>query len=178
MTEELPKNTVSERGLNLLMDIPEERSCDHATIATRWCLCHKQEIVDINSTDIRQGALLVINNINHILKARNGTQCATLTLGNVIEARHNLPTKASRDKEYFIVINANPGNGSFEANVKKISQTIKKHKSKTINRKEINNNVSFEIVGEISRINRYGDQAWCIKDHFLEKYCFCGDNPA
>jgi hypothetical protein len=34
---------------------------------------------------------------------------------------------------------------------------------------------NFEVIGDISRINKYGNQSHCIHNPFLEKYCFCND---
>ncbi len=38
-----------------------------------------------------------------------------------------------------------------------------------------NGDKNFEVIGDISRINRYGNQSHCIHNSFLEKYCFCDD---
>ncbi len=50
-----------------------------------------------------------------------------------------------------------PGKACFESIVQ---QTVDKN---------------FEVIGDVSRINRYGNQSHCIHNSFLEKYCFCKD---
>lgn len=34
---------------------------------------------------------------------------------------------------------------------------------------------NMTLIGDISRINLYGDQSHCIDSAFLKKYCFCRD---
>jgi hypothetical protein len=58
-------------------------------------------------------------------------------------------------KTYLIQIYVKPGKAFFES-------TIKSFDSK-----------KFEVNGDISRINRYSNQSRCIKNSFLEKYCYC-----
>ncbi|KAK2170547.1 hypothetical protein LSH36_2g08008 [Paralvinella palmiformis] len=55
--DELPPNELTQRGMNLLVDIPIERTCLTATIHSHWCTCHRQEAVDVNSDVIRLAAL-------------------------------------------------------------------------------------------------------------------------
>jgi len=58
-------------------------------------------------------------------------------------------------KHYLITIRTEPKRAIFEATIK-------------IN--ELNNVIS--LVGDISRINRYGTQK-CISNSYLKKYCLC-----
>lgn len=34
---------------------------------------------------------------------------------------------------------------------------------------------SWQVDTEIGRLNEYGNQSHCIRDHILEKYCYCND---
>ncbi len=60
-------------------------------------------------------------------------------------------------KTYLIQVYVKPGKAFFESTVQ---QTGDKN---------------FEVIGDISRINRYENQSHCIHNSFLEKYCFCKD---
>jgi hypothetical protein len=60
-------------------------------------------------------------------------------------------------KTYLIQVFLKPGNVFFESTIR------------------VFDNNKFEVMGDILRINRYGNQSHCIHDHFLEKYCYCKD---
>jgi hypothetical protein len=60
-------------------------------------------------------------------------------------------------KTYLIQVYVKPGKAFFESTVKMFDE----------------NNI--EVIGDISRINKYGNQSHCIHNPFLEKYCFCND---
>jgi hypothetical protein len=65
--------------------------------------------------------------------------------------------KKLKTKTYLIQVYVKPGNAFFESTVKS------------------SGNKKFEVIGDISRINKYGNQSHCIQNSFLEKYCFCKD---
>jgi predicted deacetylase len=58
-------------------------------------------------------------------------------------------------KTFLIQVIVKPGEGLFESTVKSFD------------------NKRFEVIGDISRINSYGNQSHCIHNSFLERYCFC-----
>ncbi len=60
-------------------------------------------------------------------------------------------------KTYLIQVLLKPGKALFESTVKSFD------------------NNRYEIIGDISRINRYGNQSHCIHNSFLERYCYCYD---
>jgi hypothetical protein len=60
-------------------------------------------------------------------------------------------------KTYLIQVYVKPGEVFFESTVQR------------------NGDKNFEVIEDISRINRYENQSHCIHNSFLEKYCFCDD---
>jgi hypothetical protein len=65
--------------------------------------------------------------------------------------------KVFETKIYLTQVFLKPGKALFESTVKSFG------------------NKRIEVIGNISRINRYGNQSHCIQNSFLEKYCFCRD---
>ena len=177
-TGRVQQNDLTQRGMNLLADIPAERTCSSATIHSHWCTCHKQEVEDVNSDIIRLAALVAVDHINDMI-SRHGTACVSLVLDAIIEARRIVPNVQMANKktklhellgnlrlaaasqtpdvtEYVVVFRTNPGKALFEANIRKSDA------EKTI-----------KVSGEISRINAYGDQSSCIQYFDHKKFCFC-----
>jgi hypothetical protein len=178
ITGTIRRNKLEDRGMNLFVDIPVERTCDTSAIHSHWCTCHKQELVNPSSDIVHMCGLVAVDHINDILSP-HGTVCASLVLDTVIEARQILPNTRMAPKrtklhdilndlslatsgqsqditEYVIIFRTNPGEALFEANVRK--SDVKR---------------SIEVSGEISRINAYGDQSSCIQYFDHKKFCFC-----
>jgi hypothetical protein len=80
------------------------------------------------------------------------------TLDDVMgkEIAFNNKTDNEFIKHYLLTINVKPSNALFEATVK-LNIT----------------SGQMLMIGEVSRINKYGDQSSCISDPFMRRYCFC-----
>ena len=81
--------------------------------------------------------------------------CTPLLLERIVSARH----LDSDDPQMILIVVAvkvMPSNGVFEATLKY---------SKLEN--------EFAPVKHITRINKYGDQSWCVNDIKLKPFCFC-----
>ncbi|XP_037947847.1 uncharacterized protein LOC119679522 [Teleopsis dalmanni] len=174
----------SKRAISLFDIIPENRSCADAYIEPHWCACLQWTPILMNNTR-NNGKLLkmadsIVNAINNAtMKYRN--ICASLELVKINWAMHIKPNKdvlnykGSKDKDgyvadmsadthmreelYQLQILVSPGNSLFEASVS--------HDLQTFN--------AYTKLSEISRVNKYGDQARCIyeRDPELRKYCYC-----
>lgn len=140
-------------GISLFEEIPENRSCKSAGISEHWCVCHEDNRVTNLSTIIPY-ANLMIKRINELLDPLLNI-CHKLDLDKVMAAYEH---KVADDNEKYLLITmrAKPNAALFEATVK-----INVNTNKT------------QINGDISRINRYGTQSYCIDDSHLQKYCFC-----
>ena len=162
----------SEHGISLFREIPATRTCDSAGIESHWCSCNFGEPVDIKQPHIVAGAREILNVIND--KLRESPSCATLTLAQVTDAiemkihenidKHGKNAKAFVDymgfdenvHTYMLTVEAKEGGGRFEATVQYNSDYD-----------------AFHVLGDISRVNRYGDQSYCVDLHSLKRYCFC-----
>ena len=171
------RQDVTKRGHSLFSPIPQERTCDHAAILPHWCTCHQQKTVSLNDEDIKQAAQDVVRHINRATEVSSGL-CAQLRLDQILDARSilvnekilrfqaslhdvlgrkvNYGARTEAMVTYLLTVRAQPGGGIFEA---------------TVGRSEKRS--EFRIFGEISRINRYGNQGSCIKSHSLRKFCYC-----
>lgn len=167
MGEDKPNYT--NKGISLFKPIPEERTCADAGISENYCTCYKSKSVNITTNIIRRMGMFIVSEINKLLSPKS--RCHKLNLNSIKSAHKKIPptnlieysiffgskhvTTEIDSGVYTVVIETRPGKGLFEATV------------------DYEKNFALRILGSISRINRYGDQSFCIKDRFLRLYCFC-----
>ncbi len=157
---------VTQRGISLFSEVPPQRTCDHASISEHWCTCHVHEKVSPGSAVVISSAQFVISEINKII-ARHRGLCAELFLKHIVDARKLVSSKeeamqvpapdrgsASRPTDYMLTLRTRPGDALFEATVRVRPD-------------------SFSIIGDLSRINAYGDSGACIQVHSHMKFCYC-----
>lgn len=88
---QVQKATIKDRGISLFHEIPEERSCNDASILPHWCTCLQR--IPVNTTDVivEKIALSLVSRINkmthHVQK-----KCAFLQLKTVKEAAKMIAT--------------------------------------------------------------------------------------
>jgi hypothetical protein len=139
---------------SLFSEVSQDRTCEEAGITANWCTCKNYRTISTKGKESKAIALHVVSEINATLKkAGNVTaSCAELTLEHVIDFKKQVSTDL---QEYFIVmIETVPGEARFEATVLRSKST-------------------FQLQGDVSRINRYGNQAECVDDAELKPYCYC-----
>lgn len=169
------------RALSLFKAIPKNRTCADAYIEPHWCSCLSLNFIDTNMDLVKRAANAIVERINeytnversmcHALKLFNNTWAGTL------QPRQNLlKFKQNRDLDGFLadltstttkITNAlyqlqvivQPGHSIFEASLKYNLQT---------DRFSVN-------ISDVSRINKYGNQARCIydKNPDLRQFCYC-----
>ena len=77
-------------------------------------------------------------------------QCVPLTLSRVLDAY-----KEEESMDLLrIILEAKPSGALFEGLLRGTTS-------------------HFQVVGEISRVNRYGNQSVCVDNPTLRKFCFC-----
>ena len=160
------------RGISLFRPIPEKRSCFDADIPEHYCPCYASESVDLKSKRVQIMANALVSKLNKLLE-RYSDRCSVLVLKSVVKAsivksnferdksmeeRFSIRSyiySSTQDNKYLLVIETSPGDAKFEATVHYVSDS------------------DVEISGDISGINRYGDQSKCIDEKTLKLYCFC-----
>ncbi|XP_063698161.1 uncharacterized protein LOC134829095 [Culicoides brevitarsis] len=142
------------KSQSLFHKIPYNRSCDDACITEQWCTCMHYVKLDKSSLMAKSAVDFVIQKINEDL-AKLENKCAKLKLKEILHASVRIRLSEEKFTYYRAAFVALPSNGEFEFTVKHDNGT----------------NV-FQLAGEISRLNMYGDQGKCIDDVTLIKYCY------
>ncbi|XP_071143248.1 uncharacterized protein [Mytilus edulis] len=141
-------------GKSLFHEIPRERTCEDAGVRPHWCTCNYHLSATDNSTTRNDLASIFIQHLNTLLK-NHTHKCSTLTLKSIISSIKLLPRKIEHI-EHRVVIEAEPGDGIFEATMR------------------CDRNCStYNVIGDVSRVNKYGTSTNCVKDNTLRKICHC-----
>ncbi len=155
----------SSHGISLFEEIPETRDCNKASISEHFCSC-SEDIKIYNLEVIKPIAMKVVEKINFLTMGLR-ENCVSFEFDSIHAAYERIHSNNLNDdsedvftkikKTYLIQVYVKPGKALFESTVKIFDE----------------NNI--EVIGDISRINKYGNQSHCINNPILEKYCFCKD---
>lgn len=128
--------------------VDKERSCEDAGVPPHWCTCQGYSRLSSESPVALKLGHFVIQEVNRLIQGfSEGHKCATYQLSSVeTVGRSDL-------KGYLILVRSYPY-AMFEATVSWKGGR-------------------FELLGQISRVNRYGAYSSCIQHDVLRKYCFC-----
>lgn len=164
------------RGVSWFREVPFQRSCDKAGILPHWCACLQHHRIDVLGKIVLKVSFALLSEIQHMLKDYK-TICEDLTLYKIHEATRlvepellsNIAHRKEADRlsdvfgpntkrfeDIQVVIELMPGNGLFEATVRVDTA-----------------NEMFTVLGDVSRISKYGHQSDCIDVFVLKKYCQC-----
>ena len=176
-------------GQSLFSRIDEKnRTCASAGVEDHWCPCLELEAVSVHEPAVKESAAIVVKYVNNLTSQSDELSrlCQRLVLKEIKSAFRQMPKEAvqrfrdtkhagndacdscevvlgeksentlARDTLYQLQLVTSPNEGFYEASVK------------------MNKGVPT-IVGEISRIDAYKDQPYCIMDKFplMRKYCYC-----
>lgn len=170
------------RSLSIFQHIPLNRTCHDADIDNHWCTCLQWKDLKENDDLVVKAGHSLVDYLNE-LNLNYTNVCNQLTVKQITRAQKIEPEKdllhfkKSADANGFVpdltdkafdkidnelyqiqLITA-PNDGMFEA---------------TIHYNIITKQFTLKET-EISRINRYGDQDWCIHEIWpqIRKYCDC-----
>lgn len=143
-------------GISLFHEIPRERSCENAGVRPHWCTCNYHLSATDNSTTRKHLASVFIKHLDTLLK-NHTHKCSKLYLKSIISSI-KLLSRNIKYTEHRVVIKAEPGDGIFEATLR------------------CNGNCStYNVIGDVSRVNTYGTSTNCVKDNTLRKICHCSN---
>ncbi|XP_013193116.2 uncharacterized protein LOC106136958 isoform X2 [Amyelois transitella] len=151
------ENYWRHRNISLFLPIPSNRTCQHAGIRDHWCTCHEDVPISTESLLVKEASEYLIKNMNQLLNPHK--ICAQLSIVRLMEAREMITDNTEENekgwKEFLIVLQTRPGDGEFEATVR--------HRE----------DGQWAVTGQVSRLNLYGNQSYCIDDNLLKLYCYC-----
>lgn len=169
-----PHPTKPPWGKSLFERISKNRTCFEANIPENYCSCYAQTQIDVTSKEVVRLGNYIRDEINRRLQILKD-KCSTLALKQIKNATFvSLPLQRTKVGEiftlrnlilrpetapkqrYIVTIETVPGGGLFEA-------TIDFHPSSE----------HMEVIGNIDRINNYGNQSSCIFHRSLRLYCYC-----
>jgi hypothetical protein len=155
----------SNHGISLFEEIPDSRDCRKASIPEHFCSCYEDIKID-DLEAIKPIAMKVVEKVNSLTNDSR-EKCVEFEFDSIHTAYERIYSNTSDEyfqqiltkniKTYSIKVVLKPGKAFFESTVRAFD----------------NNN--YEVIGDISRINKYRNQSHCIHNHFLEKYCYCRD---
>ena len=147
--------------------IPKNRTCEEAGIPDEYCICAREKQLSTNDTRVKTAARDLVAYINSDLLGStiNRKVCSPLRLRHILSAQilslgaHIAQPKGFRVL-YRVMVQVMPSNALFEGTVEKDAW-----------------NKQGNIVGDVNRINRYGNQSHCVSDKIVQLYCYCTDLP-
>ncbi|KAH6935682.1 hypothetical protein HPB50_008004 [Hyalomma asiaticum] len=150
------KRPRTAHGLSLLHEIPDERTCDDASIKRKWCSCNFQGDAAVSGTLARALANQIVSDVNRAL-ARVTRKCAAYRLLRVVDVTLLQATPAELAKntsDYLVDVMVSPGSVVFESTVSVSAGNVIE-------------------VNAISRCDKYSPNTYCIWGHPHERYCYC-----
>ena len=155
----------TKKGVSLFSPIPSGRTCTDAGIPAHYCTCQSWTQLTSNSTDVRTIVKGVMTKLNG--KIRDRKKCAQLSLYKINAAKlsNNIKIVKKQVHQYYRVqLQTEPGFGLFD-----VSVWVKENYT-------IGDSHGLILLDDaISRINKYGNQSWCVNGLTLKKLCYCAE---
>ena len=152
-------------GVSLIGNIVSDyRNCSSASIPEIYCSCYEETpIFDSSVIKASETVPKIVDKINEMTEKFRSkcTKFVFRAINAIYKRMNHLKTEKDdlgKSQSFIVQLYVSPGMALFETVIKR---TDKKS--------------GFEILGEITRINRYGNQSHCITDKRLKSFCFCND---
>lgn len=174
---------ISNRGVSLFKEIPEERDCNWAHIDPHWCACMDWVKMNPDDPTLKKVTKVIVETFNNytqpfrkdcaVLKVQEVKSAAAMKVKDAVlkfkdtsdGGRGRFGKMDDTTKEstvlYQVILSTTPGDGLFEATVTHSLQ----QDSWTLEKKDI------------SRTNKYGNASHCVekREPFLRPFCYCKD---
>ena len=148
----------NNRGISLLEELSDARTCDEASIDFRYCRCYnkilninKEEFKSVTGYNFQFVVDLILNKLNNMIEEQK--LCMMWKFDSLDTLKVKTINTAFNIYEVIIVVE--PGKAMFEVNL------------------FLNANKKLEISGNPTRLNYYGDEPKCIKNVMDRPYCYC-----
>ncbi|XP_025413865.1 uncharacterized protein LOC112685993 isoform X2 [Sipha flava] len=173
-------NDVNKRSISLFNEVPLERTCRDAYIEPHWCACLKWQPINVKSSLAVEAAAYFVHFLNRY-NAQYTNLCASMKIKKIEWATKMAPNEgllkfhAAADTDGFVPdMSSNTQVTKIYLQLKVITWPANAIFEFSC---QYNSNTNQYIVYEkdISRINKYGNQGWCIgkSQPQLNKYCYC-----
>lgn len=158
----------SHYGISLFGEVTRDRTCERAGIPSEYCSCGSEVPVELDSPFVRKAATALVEKVNDLLNSDEldepfvrRRRCARLSLRRVHDAQElfvvdDVKETADGTRRLRVTVEVLPSAAMLEGLI-------------LVNREE----EQFDVFGDISRINKYGNQSHCIRHAVLRKYCYC-----
>ncbi|XP_064454847.1 uncharacterized protein LOC135366124 isoform X2 [Ornithodoros turicata] len=143
-------------GMSLLHEIPEDRTCEDASISPHWCCCQQTREVSAKNQLAARMAMLVVDTVNGWLEKEVPGKCVPLIFGMVISVQKRLLTHVKDGTLFFWVTLSTFNTGAL------LESTVARNKTG-----------GMKVVDIVSRLNRFDSPNACISHRLLEMYCVC-----
>ncbi|XP_023241495.1 uncharacterized protein LOC111639786 [Centruroides sculpturatus] len=159
--ESPPTHVWNTRGYSAWrMEIPINRTCETAGIAENHCVCQSEAVISADDPRCLEASIILVEHLNQLLDDFK-LFCEKLRLIKTLQASVILPWKHLVQKEGYelkmrLLVSLAPSDAVVEALVQKTAWSKQ-----------------FRVVGDVSRLNKYGNQSSCIQDRELRKFCYC-----
>lgn len=143
------------------MEIPQNRTCEIAGIPENYCVCEKEASIPLDDPRSIEASDVLIKHLNQMLEPVK-LSCVKLSLNKTIQAAVVLPknttdlTKKNLQLKLRILASLAPSDALVEALMEKTAWSS-----------------TFQVIGDVSRVNKYGNQSACIEDREMRKFCYC-----
>lgn len=145
--------------------ISKNRTCEQAGIPDEYCICARERQLNTNDGRVKTAARDLVGYINSDLLGGTINQglCSPLNLKHILSAQMlSLGLQVAQPKGlrvmYRVMVQVTPSNALFEGTLE-VDAWSKRG----------------SMVGDVNRINRYGNQSHCITDSIMQLYCYCTD---
>ena len=145
--------------------ISKNRTCEEAGIPDEYCICAREKQLSTDDTRVKTAARVLLEYINSDLLRSTINQgvCSPLYLRHILSAQMlSLGAHVAKPQGfrvlYRVMVHVMPSNALFEGTVEADAW-----------------NRQGKIVGDVNRINRYGNQSHCVSDKIVQLYCYCTD---
>ncbi|BFF93722.1 uncharacterized protein DMAD_11518 [Drosophila madeirensis] len=145
--------------------VPRNRGCRDANIPIHWCACETFVPVSITGLAATLGRLVVYRMNKYMAKLNLDTDCHKLYVSNILKAKRQLhfnsagvevgPTNGM--ETFQLEFTTLPNDGKFRC---------------VVSCKGNAENVNVELE-EISRLNSYRNESYCVEDLLAKKMCVC-----
>lgn len=134
---------------SLFLPVSESRTCSTVGISEHWCACNRAGRIPASRKTKILAAEHLISHIN-ILLAKY-PQCHNLKIKEILQVSY---VRDPHGRTFRVMVETVPGGGIFDG-------TLRRERG------------VWAISGTVSRLNSYRGQTSCLRNDYIEMYCYC-----